>query len=1043
MARQQSALIVEDNRTLTLEITRVLKANNFQVAAAFGGLEGLVQFEQDQPDLLLLNLHLPGLNGFEVCRRIRQRSCVPIIMLSTLRDDTAKIAALDVGVDDYLLVPFKMDELLARVRALLRRSTWTRLLEPGAVRIGDLEIDVEGRQLLRKGRNLRLSRTEWALLELLMRHAGRVLTHRTLSQNVWGEDCGGETNVNLRVAIGRLRRKLEDDPGNPQYLMTEPGIGYYFAPLDWGDGNPLRLLSGSPVARPSALSPGNIPGPRTSFIGREIEILRLNDLLRRPDVRVVTLIGPGGSGKTRLSLQVATALQTDFEQGIVLVTLASITDPGLVKTRLALALDIKETPGQSLTDKLKVFLQDRHLLLILDNFEQVIAAADLVAELLDAAPRVKVLVTSRIRLNIGGEHVFEVPPLPLPDPDELPPPDKLTQMPAIALLIERAQAIQPDFALTAENAAAVAQICIQLDGLPLAIELAAARIKVFTPHEMLKRLSSRLSLLVGGEKDRPERHQTIRSTIDWSYNLLEESERALFAQMAVFVGGCTLEAAEAICTLPRTQSGGQSLAIIDCILSLLDKSMLQQRVEPLLESYSATRFTMLELIHEYALERLADCDTLRTVRSRHAHYYLALAEQADAELSGPQEEIRLLQLERDHYNLQAAIQWALDENENEIALRLCAALWKFWHAHGYQSEGRRWIRLVLARTAEIETPARVKTLYGSGWLHYDQGDSEQAIAAYEESLRLARTLGDQIGIAEALHGVGEMARLRGDHDLAIACYRESLDRFRELGHREGVAWSLDHLGRAMHYQGDHEHAIRLITEALAQFRALEYRRGIAIMLGNLGVIMLQQGDLAQAKNYLSESVSLHEKVGDRLGATIFQMRLAEAECYQGQLDRAATLLATCLAFSQELGYRWYSALALNQLAQVAIAQGNYTQAESHLIEALRLCLQTHNNTEGIVASLEGFAELAAARHHMTDALRFYSAAVALWQSHRLSLPPLNRLREARIIGQSHAALHDADYAVAWGDGQSMPLQALESAVQMAQSYSVTVSVTPA
>jgi tetratricopeptide (TPR) repeat protein len=288
-----------------------------------------------------------------------------------------------------------------------------------------------------------------------------------------------------------------------------------------------------------------------------------------------------------------------------------------------------------------------------------------------------------------------------------------------------------------------------------------------------------------------------------------------------------------------------------------------------------------------------------------------------------------------------------------------------------------------------------------------------------------------------------MARLRGDHDQAIACYQESLDRFRDLGHREGVAWSLDHLGRATHYQGDHEHAIKLITEALAQFRALEYRRGIAIMLGNLGVIMLQQGDLAQASRYLRESVSLHEKVEDRLGATIFQMRLAEAECYQGHLEKADALLSTCLAFSQELGYRWYSALALNQLAQVATAQGNYTQAEAHLIEALQLCQQTHNNTEGIVAALEGFAELAAARHHMADALRLYSAAVALWKSHRLSLPPLNRLREARITGQSHAALPDPEYDAAWDDGQSMPLQALETAIQLAQSHFVTDSVTPA
>jgi predicted ATPase/DNA-binding response OmpR family regulator/Tfp pilus assembly protein PilF len=1019
---RQRALIVEDNRSLNLEIARTLKANNYQVVSVYGGLEGLVHFEKDQPDFMLLDLHLPGLNGFEVCRRIRQRSNVPIIMLSTLRDNSAKVAALDIGVDDYLLIPFEMSELLARMRALMRRSTWTRLLQPGALRIGALEIDLTSRHLVRNGQNIHLSRTDWALLEILIHNAGRVLTHRFLSQRIWQDDCGDD-NVNLRVAIGRLRRKLEDDPANPQYLLTESGIGYFFTPLDNTDKDPLRLLAGSPVARRQP----NIPNQRTSFIGREEEINQLGSLLAQPHVRLVTLIGAGGSGKTRLSLQIAATIQDSFAHGVALVRLASINEPSLVKIQIAQTLGIKENGGQALIEKLKGFLVDKHMLLILDNFEQVIVAAGLIAELLDAAPGLKILVTSQIRLNISGEHIFEVHPLPLPNPADLPPLDELRRVPALALFTERAQTIQPDFILTAENAAAVTQLCIHLDGLPLAIELAAARINVLPPQAMLTRLSNPFSLLVGGEQDRPERHQTIRNTLDWSYGFLDAAERALFAQLSVFTGGGTLEAIEAICVLPDEEP----LSIIDNILSLLNKSMLQQRVELLLENYAATRFYMLELIHEYARQRLSEQPNLRAVSERHARYYLALAEQADGQLASAQGDIAQILLERDHNNLQAAIQWALDAGEKELALRLCAALWKFWHGHGYQGEGRRWMRAVLDSTYEVESQARVLTLYGSGWLHFDQGDWAQAAANFEASLQLARKIKNGFGIAEALHGVGLMARMRGDEEAALACYQESLSWFRKSGSREGIAWTLDHLGRVVYFQGDSGQAVQLISEALEIFRDLQYRRGIALMLGNLGGMVLQQGDLSQAEAYLAESLNLHEKLGDRLGVVTFQIRLAETARYQGRLDEAEGLLKIALGFCQELGYRWYAALALTQLAQVNIGKGLYTQAEAQLIEALRLYREAPNNSEGIVASLEGFAQLRAAQEQMRAALRLYSAAITIRQTHRMSLPPANRLLEERLLWQAQHSLAPDDYEAAWAEGQTLPLEALEQAFEAA------------
>jgi len=492
--------------------------------------------------------------------------------------------------------------------------------------------------------------------------------------------------------------------------------------------------------------------------------------------RLLTLTGPGGCGKTRLAVQVAATASSDYADGVHFVSLAPITELGLVVSTIAQALGVREQGSRPLLDGLQDLLREKQLLLLLDNFEQIISAAPVVVELLVVAPALKVLVTSRASLHLSGEHEFAVPPLSLPDLQDLPPLDRLTHFEAVHLFIERAQAVQSDFALTKENAAAIAAMCHHLDGLPLAIELAAGRIKLFPPQALLPRLRNRLKLLVGGARDLPSRQQTLRGTIAWSYDLLEEPEKRLFRRLAVFVGGCMLETAEAVCNADR----GLGVDVLDGVTSLVDKSLLKQEAQ----ADGEPRLLMLETIREFGLERLAESGEAEAMRRQHAAFFLRLSEEAYPKMLSAEQSTWYRRLEVEHDNLRAALRWTLESQEAQMGLRLAGALFAFWRSCNHSREGRSWLEQVLAQPgAKAPTAARAKALFGAGTMAFFQGDFPAARQLLEESVMVGRELGaaGMRNLAHALTTLGHAILLQGDPTTARELAGEGLRLFQEVG----------------------------------------------------------------------------------------------------------------------------------------------------------------------------------------------------------------------------------------------------------------------
>jgi predicted ATPase len=685
---------------------------------------------------------------------------------------------------------------------------------------------------------------------------------------------------------GELRRLIEDDLA---LLMSE----HFEA---------ARLRES--VSEESSPA-GALPAPPTPLVGRGREAGTVGEMLLRSGVRLVTLTGPGGIGKSRLALEVGARLASSFEDGARFVALASVTDPRLVATTIAGALGLKESGGRAPVENLKAHLRNKRMLLVLDNFEQVADAAPLVAELLAAAPGVEALATSRTVLRLSGEHGFAVPPLSLPKWGAGMEVENLERYEAVRLFVERARAARPGFELNAENAPAVVEICRRLDGLPLAIELAAARVRLLPPRALLARLGSRLGLLNGGARDLPERQRTLRNTIAWSHGLLKEDERELFARLGVFSGGFGLQAAEAVGGAANGPAGGLSENavpdVMEALGSLVDSSLVWQE-----ERGGEPRFGMLETVREYALERLRETAGWREAHDRHAAHYLSLAEAAEAGLKGPGQPGWLGRLENEHDNLRAAMSRFLEQDRVEEALRLGWGMWQFWWLRGHVDEGARRFGEMANRSEGLPPYQRARALSGAGLMGFANGDRARAWTLLEDGLRLYRKVGDRPGIAVSAGGLGHFAALRGEYACAGKYLEESLALYRDLGDDWYAALMLNFLGEIPLRQGDHGGATRLLEEALRASSRAGSTPAHLLSLYNLALTRQARGDLEEAEDLLREGLSLAAGIGDEASVAHYLEGLADLAWLQDDPERAARLFGAAETLESAGGVWLYS-----------------------------------------------------------------------------------------------------------------------------------------
>ncbi|PWT97328.1 MAG: hypothetical protein C5B51_31635 [Terriglobia bacterium] len=711
------------------------------------------------------------------------------------------------------------------------------------------------------------------------------------------------------------------------------------------------------------------------MIGREQELAAVQQLLLDPATRLVTLTGSGGSGKTRLALEVAGALAERFRGGVHFIALASINDPAMVPAAIAEAVGIRETGGRPVVELVKDhFRECSHspVLLLLDNLEHLLPASSLVAGLLETSPALKVLVTSQAPLRVYGEYEFPVPPLPLPHQSHSF--DVLTRNPAVALFAQRAAAVKPDFVLTADNAAGVAEICARVDGLPLAIELAAARVKMLPLGAILARLQSRLELLTTGARDVPERQRTLRNTIDWSYGLLSEGEQKLLRRLAVFWGGCTLEAAEAVCNT-RQDLGSD---IFDLMSSLLDKSLIQQRAQ----GDQEPRFAMLETIREYSLERLRDAGEEEATKRSHAAYCLVLAEEGIPELSEAERAAWLARCDLEHGNFRAALDWLFQTGNLDWAFRVCLALFRFWDMREHLTEGRARLENLLKLAGAGFGDERAKVCLFLGAITTAQGDFAAAAHFLEQSLWFYKDAGDQSGIAVSLNALAVTARDRGDYLTAQNYFEESLACWRILSDRVATARCLHNLANVAKVRGDYARARRAVLEAVEIFEELHDRSGIAWSLNQQGDIAREEGDVAASRAFY--------------------------EC-------------ALLAF-REAGDRWGAARSLADLGSMACEQGDHSAAQAAYRESLEIFAAV-GHRRGIARAWEGLACLALARGDAVRALSLAAAAAHLRQRIGAPLPPAEQSRLDQHLQLAWESLSHGEGKDAWAEGWEMSMEA--------------------
>jgi predicted ATPase/DNA-binding XRE family transcriptional regulator len=806
--------------------------------------------------------------------------------------------------------------------------------------------------------------------------------------------------------------------------------------------------------RPPAEHPhSNLPAQLSSFLSREQELADLRALLQRPDVRLITLTGVGGTGKTRLGLQAAAELLEVFADGVFFVDLAPISDPDLVAAAIAQTLGVIDAGNQTIRERLKALVRTRLLLLLLDNFEQVLDAAPLVAELLAAAAGLKVLVTSRAVLHLSGEHEYTVLPLALPPttahPDSQLQAGLIGQYAAVQLFIARAQAAKADFVVTNANAPAVAEICVRLDGLPLAIELAAARVKLFAPEALLARLSAPLALLTGGARDLPARQQTIRGTIDWSYTLLDADEQRLFRRLGVFVGGWTLEAAETICggwevgvrgwgagAIPPSPSPQLPTPILDGLAALLDHSLVIV-LEP---AGGEPRYGMLELMHEYALERLREAGEDAETRRRHAAHLLEWVDAVGPKVGGHESHQALERLEAELPNIRAVFAWAVSASEHDLALRLASALLPLWLNLGHRGEGSAILRAALSSPSAGSPIVRARALSVLGRLNWrDTNRWPETRATLEESLTIFRALGDLDGIAEVLSDLAFVELLSGDIERSVVLEEESLRDARAARNKDRAAWALQGLAWKAFLKGDDARGSAMLDESQALFAELKDQFGYAVGIGMRGWAAQEQGDSTRALALMRESLALVREGGHSLASEL--RHLGRALMREGDYWQATNVLQESLAELREGRVFERIPPVLNMLGEAALARGSSAEARARFQESQTLCHDLGNTWdtagallgEGHVALAEGDSGAASAA--CSEALKLF-ANLPDWDDRRrrtgiaacLSglagvVAPIAPERAARLWGSAEALRATVDQAALAEFALAYPLPA--------------------